>query len=126
VTELQGLQLSLDTLRARGCAIAGVVVDPPETNAELARKAGLDYPILSDPGLHTADAYRLRHVAGAPDGQDIAHAASVLIDGAGVVRWTSVTRNLRVRPRPADVLAAIDADPSLRVAAGRAGARAGQ
>jgi peroxiredoxin len=86
-------------------------VDAPGTNADLARKAKLDYPILSDPALHTIDAYGLRHAGGGPDGQDIAHAASVLIDGAGVVRWTFVTRNFRVRPTPADVLAAIDALP---------------
>ncbi len=71
----------------------------------------LDYPILSDPGLHTADAYALRHAGGGPEGQDIAHSASVLVDGAGLVRWTFVTRNIRVRPTPADVFAAIDALP---------------
>jgi len=86
-----------------------VVVDPPETNADLARDAGLDFPILSDPDLHIVDAYGLRHVGGGPDGRDIARSASVLVDGAGIVRWTSVTRNFRVRPMPADVLTAIDA-----------------
>jgi peroxiredoxin len=109
VSELQGLQLHIDALRERGCAVAGVVVDPPETNAELARDADLHYPILSDPDLHTIDAYGLRHVAAGPDGNDIADSASVLIDGAGVVRWTFVTRNFRVRPTPSEVLTAIDA-----------------
>jgi len=84
------------------------VVDPVETNAELARKAGLAFPILSDPDLRMIDAYGLRHVA-AHDGEDIALSASVLIDGAGIVRWTSVARNVRVRPDPAEALAAIDA-----------------
>jgi peroxiredoxin len=87
----------MDALRTRGVAIAGVVVDPPEANAELARQAKLDYPILSD-------AYALRHAGGGPDGQDVSHAASVLVDGAGIVRWTAVTRNFRVRPTPSDVL----------------------
>ena len=109
MTELQGLQLNIDALRRRGCAIAGVVVDPPETNAALALQADLHYPILSDPTLHAIDAYGLRHAGAGPEGQDIAHPASVLIDGAGVVRWTSVTRNVRVRPTPTDVLAAVDA-----------------
>jgi peroxiredoxin len=108
---LQGLQLSIDALGKRGCAIAGVVVDTPETNADLSRQVKLDYPILSDPSLHTVDAYELRHAGGGPDGQNIARSASVLVDGAGVVRWTFVTRNFRVRPTPADVLAAIDALP---------------
>jgi len=88
--------------------VAGVVVDPVATNAELARTAGLEFPILSDPDLHMIDAYGLRHVA-AHDGQDIAFSASVLIDAGGIVRWTRVTRNVRVRPTPDAVLAAIDA-----------------
>ena len=79
------------------------------TNAALARDAGLDYPILSDPGLHAIDAYGLRHAGAGPDGQDIARPASVLVDGAGIVRWTSVTDNFRVRPTPAEVLAVLDA-----------------
>ena len=111
MTELQGLQLNSEALRKRRCAVAGVVVDTPTENADLARKAGLDYQILSDPDLHTADAYGLRHAGGGPDGQDIAHSASVLVDGAGIVRWTSVTRNIRVRPTPADVLTELDALP---------------
>jgi len=111
VTELQGLQLNIEAIRKRGCTIAGIVVDAPETNAELARNADLHFPILSDPGLHIADAYRLRHAGGGPDGQDIAHSATVLVDAAGIVRWTFVTHNFRVRPTPTDVLAAIDALP---------------
>ena len=90
------------------CAIAAVVVDPPETNATLARDAELGYPILSDPELRAIDAYGLRDAGTGPEGRDISHSATVLIDGEGIVRWTSVTRNFRVRPTPADVLAAID------------------
>jgi peroxiredoxin len=108
VSELQGLQLSIEALYSRGCAVAGVVVDPPETNAQLRRDAGIEFPILSDPDLRAIDAYGLRHAGGGPDGHDIAHSASVLVDGAGIVRWTSVTRNVRVRPTPSDVLGAID------------------
>lgn len=84
------------------------MVDPVETNAQLARDAGLSFPILSDPDLRMIDAYGLRHVA-AHDGKDIALSASVLIDGDGVVRWKSVARNVRVRPDPGESLAAIDA-----------------
>jgi peroxiredoxin len=111
VTELQGLQLNIEALRKRGCAVAAVVVDAPATNAELAHQAKLEYPILSDPELGTIDAYGLRHAGGGPDGNDISHSASVLVDRAGIVRWTFVTRNVRVRPTPTDVLAALDALP---------------
>ena len=87
-----------------------MAVDAVETNAQLARDAALGFPILSDPDLRTIDAYGVRHVAG-KDGEDIALSASVLIDADGVVRWTHVTPNFRVRPLPAEILAAIDALP---------------
>ena len=108
MSELQGLQLSLDEFRQRGCRVFGMVVDPVETNAQLARDARLDFPILSDPDLHTTDAYGLRHRDG-HDGHDIALSASVLVDAGGIVRWTHVTPNLRVRPLPGTILAAVDA-----------------
>jgi peroxiredoxin len=110
VSELQGLQLSLAELRARNCQVVGVVVDPVETNAKLARDAGLDFPILSDPDLLTISAYGLRHRDG-HDGHDIARSASVLVDAAGIVRWTHVAKNFRQRPLPSEILAGLDALP---------------
>ena len=91
-----------------------MAVDPAETSAALARDAGLDFPLLADPDLRVIDAYGLRHWGGGPDGADIAHSASILIDRDGVVRWANVTRNVRVRPTPATLLAAIDALPPAR------------
>jgi peroxiredoxin len=109
VSELQGLQLNIEEFRKRRCAIAGVVVDPPQANATLASQIGLTYPVLADPELTAIDAYGLRHPGAGPDGRDIAHSASVLIDADGIVRWTSVTDNFRRRPTPATLLAAVDA-----------------
>ena len=96
-------------ITGRGAAIAGVSVDPVATNAQLVHDAGLTFPLLADPDVRTIDAYGLRHLAGGHGGVDIALSASVLIDADGIVRWVFVTRNFRVRPTPADVLAAIDA-----------------
>ena len=101
----------MDELRRRRCAVAGVVVDPVDTNATFARQLGVAFPILSDPDLAVIDAYGLRHPGAGPDGHDVAHSASVLIDAAGVVRWRSITDNVRVRPLPETVLAAVDALP---------------
>jgi peroxiredoxin len=100
----------MDAVRERGASIVGLVVDSVETNATLARDAEIGFPVLSDPDLHVIDAYGLRHVA-AHEQQDVSHSASVLVDGDGIVRWVFVTRNVRVRPLPSDVLAAIDALP---------------
>jgi peroxiredoxin len=94
--------------------VAGVVVDPPETNAKLVHDTALTYPILADPTLRMIDAYGLRHPHAGPDGTDISHSASILIDADGIVRWTSVTDNFRRRPTPATVLKAVDALPITR------------
>lgn len=87
-----------------------MVVDPPEINATLTRDLGLTYPILADPTLAMIDAHGLRHPGG-HDGHDIARSASVLIDGEGILRWSAVGDNFRVRPRPATILAAVNALP---------------
>ena len=98
----------MPAFRERGVGVAAIVVDLPVTNAELARDAGIEFPILSDPRLRAIDAYGLRHAGAGPDGHDIAHSASILIDGSGVVRWSFVTENVRVRPPPDAILAEID------------------
>jgi peroxiredoxin len=109
MSELQGLQLNLDELRRRGVQVAGVVTDPPDTNARVVRSLGLGYRVLADADLRLIDAYGLRHPGAGPDGSDIAHAASLLLDRDGAVRWTAVTDNVRRRPTPATVLEAVDA-----------------
>ena len=40
-------------------------------------------------------------------------------DGAGIVRWSFITSNFRVRPTPEDVIAAVDELPQRGGAAGR-------
>jgi hypothetical protein len=60
--------------------------------------------------MRLIDAYGLRHREG-HEGGDIALSASILIDGDGVVRWTSVSKNVRMRPTPQEVLAKVDALP---------------
>jgi peroxiredoxin len=70
----------------------------------------LSYPILADPTLATIDAYGLRH-RDAHEGHDVARSASVLIDAQGIVRWTVVGDNFRVRPRPATILSVVDGLP---------------
>jgi peroxiredoxin len=47
----------MDEFKKRGVTVAGVVVDPVETNAQLQRDAGLEFPILSDPDFRLIDAY---------------------------------------------------------------------
>jgi peroxiredoxin len=49
------------------------------------------------------------HPRAGPDDHDIARPAEFLVDATGTVRWVNLTRDLRVRARPENVLKAIDA-----------------
>ena len=97
----------MDEFRRRGATLLAVVVDPVEKNAEVASALGLEFPILADPDLAVIDRYGLRHAHGIP-GADIARPATFVLDGDGMVRWRDLTENYRIRPRPEDVLRAID------------------
>jgi peroxiredoxin len=104
--ELQGLQLNIDALRRHHAEVVAVVVDPVSQNAEVATQLGLSYRILSDPEMRVIDAYDLRHTDGGPNGP-IARSATFVLDAGGVVRWRNLTDNLRLRPRPEEVIAAV-------------------
>jgi len=82
-----------------------ISVDPPEVSRSLANKAGYTFPILSDPDAAVIRQYHLLHLAGSPDGHDIARPAEFLVDSSRVVRWTNFTEDIRVRARADDMLA---------------------
>lgn len=82
-------------------------VDPPETNAELEKRLGIDFPIVSDSDLAALDAFGVRHEIGASPGGGsvIARPAVFLLDEEGRILWKDLTDNWRVRVRPEAVLA---------------------
>jgi peroxiredoxin len=98
----------MNDLRARGAQVVAVVVDPVATNARVADRLGLTFPILSDPHLTAIDRWGVRYSEG-DGGGDIARPATFVLDADGVVRWRDLTEDYRRRPRPDDVLRALDA-----------------
>ena len=109
MVELQGLQLRLADFEKRNTEVVAVVVDPVERNRDVVEQLGLGYRIAADPKLETIDAYGLRH--GTPGEPSMARPATFVIDANGVVRWRSLTDNFRLRPKPDEILAAIDSSP---------------
>ena len=109
MSELRGLQLSIDEFRETGSDLKAVVVDPVETNLGVAESMGIDFPILSDPDLVAIDAFGLRHAGGSPDGGDIARPAIYLVRD-GIVRYRALTDNWRVRMRAEDLLQIVRTD----------------
>jgi peroxiredoxin len=87
-----------------------VGVEDPATGKRFASKLGVTFPLLSDPGHVTIDAYGLHDPA--YDGQEfdgIPRAAVYVIGRDGVVKWAKVSDDYKVRPSNADIRAALSA-----------------
>lgn len=84
-------------------------VDEAAVTAEKLASAGIEYPLLADPGFAAIDAYGVRHPEGM--GHDIARPATFLIDRQGKIAWRDLTDNWRVRVRPERVLEQLAAIP---------------
>ncbi len=85
-------------------------IDPAATTREKLGSAGIDFPLLADPGFEVIDAYGVRHVGGGMEG-DIARPATFLIDAEGRIVWRDLTENYRVRPRPGELVDRLAAIP---------------
>ena len=95
-----------------GGTLLAVSNDPPATAADIAKRLGLSFPILSDPELEVIDAYGLRHHDIAL-GFDHSLPAMILVDRAGIIRWRRVAKGLQDRPSPRLILEQIAALPTL-------------
>ncbi len=93
-----------------------VSVDTAEQSRRLAEKIAADgrgainFPLLSDPGHKTIDAYGLRDPA--YEGQKvygIPHPAVYVIDKTGKVAWAKIESNYRERPANQEIRGALDA-----------------
>ena len=100
----------MDEFRRRGVRIVAVSVDPPADAERMRSSAGAEFEFLSDPEGRLIDLFGLRHHGGGPGG-DIAQTASFLLDAGGRLAWMRVAKNYRVRPRPGEILAAVDRLP---------------
>lgn len=65
----------------------GISADTPEESSELARKAGLTFPLLSDRNADAIRHYDLLLPKMGEDGRDIGSFAEFLVDASGKVRW---------------------------------------
>lgn len=92
----------------RGVRVVAVSVDSVEVNRWLCEKAGLTFPLLSDPEEKVLRPYDVRHIRGGPKGVDIARPAEFLIDRTGTVRWVNLTEDIRVRISGEQVLRIIN------------------
>ena len=103
MSALHGLQASISEFEAAGTRIIAISPDSVADNKLVARRQGLEYPVLSDADLEVTKALGLLHVGASPSGGDIPRPAVFIID-KGVIQWRSLTDNWRVRVQPEPLL----------------------
>lgn len=81
-------------------------VDPPEVSKALQERLKVRFTFLSDPHAELLERLDIVH-RDSPMRGDIAYPTAVLVDGAGVVRWTYESDTYRTRADPEQVMAVI-------------------
>lgn len=101
------MQSRIDDIRAAGAEVLAITVDSVEDNGDLAKRIGLDFPVLSDSEIRVIGDYGVLHRSGGMGGTDIARPAIFVIDGEGRVVWRDLTENWRIRLRPEYLLSVL-------------------
>ncbi len=80
--------------------------DDPGVLARFAEKRGITYPLLSDPGSRTIDAYGIRNHEAHGRFDGIPYPGTVIVDAKGVIRAKLFYDGYKKRHEAADILGA--------------------
>ena len=109
--QLMSLKGAPAQFAARGYKLAAISYDPPAVLAKFAQAHDIDYPLLSDTGSKTIDAFGIRDPQ-YPQGSfayGVPRPAIFIVAPDGTIRAKLAEEGYKTRPPLAAVLAAIDA-----------------
>jgi peroxiredoxin len=114
--QLMDLKDAPTPLAARGYRLAALSYDPTDVLIQFAEKRDIPYPLLSDAGSVTIDAWKLRDTRYAPGSfaWGVPYASIYVISPNGVLKAKFAEEDYKTRPPLSLVLAAIDALPKRR------------
>jgi peroxiredoxin len=103
-------------LAARGYKLAAISYDPVDVLARFSEKREISYPLLSDAGSVTIDAWKLRDLRYKPDSYawGVPYASIYVLSPAGVLKAKLSEEDFKVRPPISAILSAIDSLPGAR------------
>lgn len=114
--QLMELKDAPGELAARGYKLAAISYDPPEVLQRFTEQRTIPYPLLSDAGSVTIDAYKLRDTRYPPTSfaWGVPYASIYVISPDGVLRGKLAEEDYKVRPPVSAILALIDGLPKRR------------
>jgi peroxiredoxin len=114
--QLMDLRAAPAPLGERGYRLAAVSYDPTDVLTQFTEKRDIPYPLLSDLGSVTIDAWKLRDIRYKPDSfaWGVPYASIYVISPKGVLKAKLAEEDYKTRPPLSAVLAAIDGLPKSR------------
>jgi len=80
------LQRNLKEIEAGGGQVVVITYDAPQKVKRFAGRQKITYPVLSDPGSKTIEAYAMRSIRGTGDQAGASQHATFVVDQKGIVR----------------------------------------
>jgi peroxiredoxin len=115
-TQLMELKDAPGPLASRGYRIAAISYDPTDVLGQFSEKRSIPYPLLSDPGSATIDAWKLRDMRYKPGSfaWGAPYASIYVISPKGVLKAKLAEEDYKVRPPLGAILSLIDGLPKGR------------
>ena len=80
------LQRDLKTIEEAGVHVVGLSYDDPAVLKRFSDKAKISFPMLSDPGSKTIEAYHIRNEAAKGKADGVPNPGTFILDQNGVIR----------------------------------------
>lgn len=114
--QLMELKDAPGPLAERGYKLAAISYDPTDVLERFTAQREIPYPLLSDPGSVTIDAFKLRDMRYPPTSfaWGVPYASIYVITPRGVLRGKLAEEDYKVRPPLSQILALIDGLPKSR------------
>ena len=101
------LQENLKELEAAGGSVVAISYDSVQILKRFADKSTIKYPLLSDAGSKTIDAYGIRNKEAPERWSGIPHPGTFILDQKGIIRAKLFLENYRERSAPEAVAKAL-------------------
>ena len=80
------MQRDLKSIEAAGVQVVGISYDDTKVLKSFSDRMKIAFPLLSDPGSRTIEAYHIRNEAARGKAEGVPHPGTFLVDREGVIR----------------------------------------
>ena len=91
------MQRDLKPVEGAGVQVVGISYDSPEALKRFSDKAKITFPLMSDPGSKTIDAYHIRNEAARGKAEGVPNPGTFILDREGVIRAKRFLEGYRQR-----------------------------